>query len=166
VVPEALVDCRAFLPLQEMAHGFIWCLTCDSILATGTVEAQKHLQTFLSRGETVIRVSSYFGDNIPGCLCPNFAYHFTVIASWPMHINPLVDLAKLMDVLVRLYYIRQCVCLDFYLLLLHVGFGENVLVGCVHQVMILCSQPMLGRRQDHLSSRWYYGFHKGHCPGG
>jgi hypothetical protein len=95
MAPEALIDCCAFLPLQEMAHGFIWRLTCDSILAIGTVEAQKYLQTFLSRGKTAIMVSLYFGDNIPGRLCPNFAYHFTVFAHWPTHIDPLADLAKL-----------------------------------------------------------------------
>jgi hypothetical protein len=48
VAPEALVDCRAFSPLHKMVHGFLWRLTCNSILATGTIVAQKHLQTFLS----------------------------------------------------------------------------------------------------------------------
>jgi hypothetical protein len=95
VAPKALVDCRAFSPLLEMAHGFLWHLTCNSILATGTSEAQKHLQTFLSQGETAITASSYFRDQIPGRLCPNFAYHFNVVAHWPTRISPLEGLTKL-----------------------------------------------------------------------
>jgi hypothetical protein len=40
VTPEALVDCNAFSPLHEMVHSFLWRLTCNSILATGSIEAQ------------------------------------------------------------------------------------------------------------------------------
>jgi hypothetical protein len=101
VAPEALVNSKAFSPLHKMVHGFLWRLTCDSMLATGTIEAQKHLQTFLSRGETAITASSYFVDHIPGRLCPNFAYHFQVVACWPTCIDPLADLAKLPLVLAR-----------------------------------------------------------------
>lgn len=99
MAPEALVDSKASSPVQEMAHGFLWRLTCDAILATtGTAEAQKHLSTFLSHGKTAITASSYFGDHIPSPFCPNFAYHFTVIARWPTHIDPLADLSKLLMV--------------------------------------------------------------------
>jgi hypothetical protein len=93
--PDTIIDGRAFSPLFEMAHGFLWRLTCDSVLSTGTAEAQQHLKTFLSRGETAITASSYFGAAIPGRFCPNFAYHFTVVARWPTRIDPLADLAKL-----------------------------------------------------------------------
>jgi hypothetical protein len=47
---------------------------------------------FLTQGEMAITVSSCFGAAIPGCLCPTFAYHFTVGDRWPTHLNPIKDL--------------------------------------------------------------------------
>jgi hypothetical protein len=46
--PGSVVDPRAFSPLVEMLNGFIWRLTCDSVLATGSPEARKAFQTFLT----------------------------------------------------------------------------------------------------------------------
>jgi hypothetical protein len=38
---------------------------------------------------------SYFRDQIPVYLCPNFAYHFQVFARWLTRVDPLANLAKL-----------------------------------------------------------------------
>jgi hypothetical protein len=37
--PDTVLDTRAFSPLVEMLNGFLWRLTCDLVLATGSVEA-------------------------------------------------------------------------------------------------------------------------------
>lgn len=46
--PDFIVDPQAFSPLQEMLHGYIWRLTCDAVLAVGTIQAHKFLDTFLA----------------------------------------------------------------------------------------------------------------------
>jgi hypothetical protein len=46
----------------------------------------------------VITPASYFGANIPGQFCQNFAYHFKVANDWPTRVNPLLDLASLFTV--------------------------------------------------------------------
>jgi hypothetical protein len=81
--------------MMEMAHGFVWRLTCDAVLTTKSQEAQTALAEYLSRGETAITSSSYHGAPIPGHWCPNFAYHFEVASDWPTHLSPLAELAKL-----------------------------------------------------------------------
>jgi hypothetical protein len=77
--------------MLQMMNGFIWHLTSDSALTTGSKEAQNVFSTFMEQGETAITGASYFGAVIPGHLCANFAYHFAVVASWPMCINPLTE---------------------------------------------------------------------------
>jgi hypothetical protein len=91
-LPSAILDSRAFSPLLEMLQGFLWRLISDSVLTTGTKEAQKVFATFLERGETAITADSYLGAVIPGRLCPNFAYHFAVVARWPTRLNPLAEI--------------------------------------------------------------------------
>jgi hypothetical protein len=82
--PDSVLDTRAFSPLVEMLNGFLWRLTCDSILATGSVEARHILSTFsdswLTRGESAITTASYFGAIIPGRLC----FGFRTILPWAM----------------------------------------------------------------------------------
>jgi hypothetical protein len=46
--PDTVLDTRAFSPLVEMLNGFIWRLMCDSVLATGSIEAHQVLSTFLA----------------------------------------------------------------------------------------------------------------------
>jgi hypothetical protein len=58
----------------EMAHGFVWRLTCDAVLRIGSQEAQTALQEYLSL---------YHWTPILGHKCPNFAYHFKVASDWP-----------------------------------------------------------------------------------
>ena len=99
--PDLIVDVQAFSPLQEMMHGYLWRLTCDGVLATGTPDARRLFAVFLARGETAITPASYFGANIPGRFCPNFAYHFKVANDWPTRVNPLTDLASLFTVSAR-----------------------------------------------------------------
>jgi hypothetical protein len=99
--PDLIVDVQAFSPLQEMMHGYLWRLTCDGVIATGTPGARRLLAVFLARGETAITPASNFGANIPGCFCPNFAYHFKVANDWPTRVNPLTDLASLFTVSAR-----------------------------------------------------------------
>ena len=92
--PNSILDTQAFSPLLEMLNGFIWRLTSDLVLATGSIEARQVFSTFLQRGETAITPASYFGAAIPGRLCPTFAYHFTVGERWPTRQNPLADLIQ------------------------------------------------------------------------
>jgi hypothetical protein len=92
--PDSIVDARAFSPLVEMLSGYIWRLTSDSVLATGSPKARLVFLTFLARGETAITPASYFGAAIPGRFCPSFAYHFTVGDHWPTRQDPLEDLLK------------------------------------------------------------------------
>jgi hypothetical protein len=99
--PDFIVDPQAFSPLQEMLHGYIWRLTCDAVLAVGTIHARKFLETFLDRGETALTADSYFGVKLPGRFCPNFAYHFKVANNWPTRPDPLTDLAKIHTVSLR-----------------------------------------------------------------
>jgi hypothetical protein len=56
---------------------------------------------YLEQGETVHLTDSYFGVKLPGCFCPNFAYHFKAANNWPTHPDPLLDLAKLHTVSIR-----------------------------------------------------------------
>jgi hypothetical protein len=90
--PLAVLDSRAFSPLLEMLQGFRWRLTSDLAVTTGTKEAQKVFTIVLVRGETAITTNSYLGAIIPGRLCPNFAYQFTVVARWPTCLNPLTKI--------------------------------------------------------------------------
>jgi hypothetical protein len=92
--PDSVFDTRDFSPLVEMLNGFLWHLTCNSVLATGSIGAHQVLSTFLAHGETAITPTSYFGATIPGRFCPSFSYHFTVGDRWPMHLKPLEDLIK------------------------------------------------------------------------
>ena len=70
-------------------------LLCDQVLAIGTLPARTSLAIYLARGETAINADSYFGAQIPGRFCPNFAYHFRVANHWPQRPDPLEDLVKL-----------------------------------------------------------------------
>jgi hypothetical protein len=81
--------------MMKMAHGLVWCLTCDAVLTTGSQEAQTALAEYLTRSETAITSSSYHGAPIPGRWCPNFAYRFKVASDWPTRPSPLAELAKL-----------------------------------------------------------------------
>jgi hypothetical protein len=38
-IPPSFIDLRAFSPMMEMAHGFVWRLTCNDVLTTGSQEA-------------------------------------------------------------------------------------------------------------------------------
>jgi hypothetical protein len=91
---STVLDTPAFSPLVEMLNGFLWRLTCDLVLATGSIEACQVLSNFLLCGETTITPASYFSLAIPGCFCPSFSYHFTVGDCWHTHLNPLKDLIK------------------------------------------------------------------------
>jgi hypothetical protein len=91
-IPPSITDLRAFSPMMEMAHGFVWRLTCD---ATGSQEAHTALAEYLTCGETAITSSLYHGAPIPGRWCPNFAYHFKVASDWPTRPSPLAELTKL-----------------------------------------------------------------------
>jgi hypothetical protein len=93
-IPSSLSDQRAFSPMLELLNGFVWRLTCDAVLTTGSQEAQGALQVYLLRGATAITESSYHGAPIPGRWCPNFAYHFKVASNWPTKPSPLAELAK------------------------------------------------------------------------
>ena len=84
-----------------MLHGYIWRLTCDQVLAIGTVQARKFFALYLKRGEIALNADSYFGAKLPGRFCPNFAYHFRVANNWPTHPDPLEDLAKITRVSLR-----------------------------------------------------------------
>jgi hypothetical protein len=84
-----------------MLHGYIWRLTCDQVLAVGTVQARKFLAIYLARGEIALNADAYFGAKLPGRFCPNFAYHFRVANNWPTRPDPLEDLAKLHMVSLR-----------------------------------------------------------------
>jgi hypothetical protein len=77
-----------------MLNGFLWRLTSDSVLATGSPEARLVFSTFLTRGKTAITPSTYFGAALPGRFCPSFANHFTVGDCWPTRQSPLADLIK------------------------------------------------------------------------
>jgi hypothetical protein len=99
--PETVLDTRAFSPMLEMVNGYIWRLTSNTAMTTGSKEAQKVFLTFVECGKTAITADSYFGEVIPGRLCANFAYHFVVVARWPMRINPLVELILPLFVLER-----------------------------------------------------------------
>jgi hypothetical protein len=44
--------------MMEMAHEFVWRLTCDVVLTTGSQEAQTALAEYLARGGTAITSSS------------------------------------------------------------------------------------------------------------
>jgi hypothetical protein len=77
-----------------MLNGFLWRFTCNSALATGSIEACQVLSTFLAHGKMAITPTSYFGAPIPGQLCLSFSYHFTVGDRWPSHLKPLEDLIK------------------------------------------------------------------------
>jgi hypothetical protein len=92
--PDTVLDTQAFSLLVEMFNGFLLPLTCELVLATGSVEAQQVLSTFLSQGESAITSASYFGAAIPGRFCPSFLYHFTVANRWPTCLNLLKDLIK------------------------------------------------------------------------
>ncbi len=96
--PDQIVDPLAFSPLQEMLHGYIWRLTCDQVLAIGTVQARKFFALYLARGKIALNADSYFGAKLPGRFCPNFAYHFRVANNWPTRPDPLEDLAKITTV--------------------------------------------------------------------
>jgi hypothetical protein len=85
---------RAFSPLVEMLNGFLWRLTCNSVLSMGSVEARHIMLTFLTHGKFTITTASYFGAIIPGRLCPSFSYHFMVGDCWPTRSDPLEDLIK------------------------------------------------------------------------
>jgi hypothetical protein len=81
--PGLIVDVHAFSLLQEMLHGYLWCLPCEGVLMTGTPDACHLLAIFLAQGKMAITPTSYFGAKSPGRFCPNFAYHFQVVNSWP-----------------------------------------------------------------------------------
>jgi hypothetical protein len=87
--PDTVLDLRAFSPMLEMSHSFIWHLTSDATLTTASKKAQKVFSTFVEWGEMAITEASYFGAVIPGRLCANFAYYFAVVAGWHTRINPL-----------------------------------------------------------------------------
>jgi hypothetical protein len=78
-----------------MVHCFLWRITSDSTLTTGTKEAQKVFFTFVAQRETAITADLYLEAVIPGHLCHNFAYHFAVVAPWPTLINQLADIGLL-----------------------------------------------------------------------
>jgi hypothetical protein len=101
-IPQSISDFHAFSPMMEMVHGFVWHLTCDAVLTTGSQEAQTALQEYLTCSETtMITGSSYHRARIPGWWCPNFAYHFKVASDWPTSPSPITELAKLNLVLQR-----------------------------------------------------------------
>lgn len=90
-IPEAILDERAFSPLLEMLQGFLWRLTSDAALTTGSIEAQQVFALYLARGEQAITADCYLGAALHGRLCPNFAYHFRAGARWPTRVNPLKE---------------------------------------------------------------------------
>jgi hypothetical protein len=94
-IPSSITDLRTFSPMMEMAHGFVWRLTCDVVLAAGSQDAQTALEEHLASSEIAITSSSYLGALIPGRWCPTFAYHFKVASYWPTRPSPIKELAKL-----------------------------------------------------------------------
>jgi hypothetical protein len=73
-----------------MVQGLLWHLTSDSVLTTGTKEAQKDFPAFIACGETSITAGSYYGAVIILgclCLCPSAVYHSAVMTCLPTHIN-------------------------------------------------------------------------------
>jgi hypothetical protein len=58
-IPSGISDLRAFSPILKMANGFVWHLTCNAVLTTGSQEAQKALQEYLKCSEIAITGSSY-----------------------------------------------------------------------------------------------------------
>jgi hypothetical protein len=99
--PDQIVDPLAFSPLQEMLHGYIWCLVCDQVLAIGTVQARRFFALYLAQGKMALNADSYFGAKLPDRFCPNFAYHIRVVNNWPIRPDPLKDLTKLHTVSLR-----------------------------------------------------------------
>jgi hypothetical protein len=80
--PNFIVDPQAFSPLQEMLHGYIWRLTCDMVLAVGTIQACKFLEKFLEPRESALTQDSYLGAKLPGSFCPNFAIPTSAMSSF------------------------------------------------------------------------------------
>jgi hypothetical protein len=80
--PDSAPDPEAFSPIMEMLNGFVWRLWCNRILTTATVMNRNYLTSYLAIGEAATTPTTYLRATIPGQLCPNFAYHFT-IDGWP-----------------------------------------------------------------------------------